>query len=491
MGIFFIHNLSIMKTPAVNSAFPLKSPLLWLTAAIALALVLPVLMMDGMFMDGMMYTAVGHNMALGEGSFWYPYYLADFHNMDSFHENPPLGYFIFSIFFRLFGSSIYVERFYILLTFILTAVLIYHLWKQLFPRYKSVGWLPILLWALIPTTFWSYTHNMMENTMVLFVLLAISSIWKGLQSGRQFLWVAVAAVFTWLAFLVKGPTGLYPLAAVFIYWVVYRSFSFWRMLGLSFWLVLICAVLVAIPFIHPYTAQSMDNYFFERTLTRINKIPSVSNRFWILGHWLQQIVVPAALVLLGYFIGSKKLKNNSFEINWQAFGFLLLLGLCGVLPLLLTRVQRPFYLVTAYPLFAMALAVPISAKVQFWHARLLSKPRLARNVKMAAGLIFTATLVVTFLMAGKPKRSASTLHDIEIVADQVGQGVKISASPPVSVDYATMAYFVRLHQIEVHRFKESKTEYQYFISYNDAGEIPPGYKELELPLKRFALYVKR
>lgn len=469
------------------------SSLLWLTIAIALALVLPVLMMDGMFMDGMMYTAVGHNMALGKGTFWYPYYQDNFHHLDTYHENPPLAYYFLSLFFRLFGSSIFVERFYILLTFLLTGYLIYRAWLLLFPKYKAAAWFPILLWAIIPTVFWSYTHNMMENTMVIFILLAVmSQIVAMREEKKPWFWLFLSALFIILAFLVKGPTALYPLAGIFVYWLCWRSFSFGRMLLLSSFVTVIVAGFLLLIFTHPHTELSMHNYLFERTLNRINKIPIVTSRFWIVGNWLQQLILPGLIVSVIYFINRSKGRLNSPQGELRNMAFLFVLGLCGVLPLMLTLVQRPFYLVSVFPLFALALAIPVAPAMYRFSLRLTERAKLGWWLRGIALFIFAATLAATLALAGKPKRSKSTLADVELIAERVGKEAEISASKTVGNDESLRAYLVRLHQIQLHNaFVRNNHFEEYHLVYQGDENIPYGYEKVELGLERYQLYQRK
>ena len=145
------------------------------TLAIFIGLIIPLLVQDGMFMDGVLYTAVAKNQAEGFGSFWYPIFADTWnkHGVHTFHEHPPLVFGIQSLFFKIFGTSIYVERFYSLLSAIITAWLIHINWKALFQNQKHLikfSWLPILFWIIIPICFWSFQNNMQENTMGIFTL---------------------------------------------------------------------------------------------------------------------------------------------------------------------------------------------------------------------------------------------------------------------------------------------------------------------------------
>lgn len=51
-------------------------------------LLIPTLVQDGMFLDGITYSAISRNMANGIGSFWHPHYTETLY--PHFNEHPPL-----------------------------------------------------------------------------------------------------------------------------------------------------------------------------------------------------------------------------------------------------------------------------------------------------------------------------------------------------------------------------------------------------------------
>lgn len=136
-------------------------------------------------MDAMLYTSVSHNLSMGLGTFWFPWFSK--HNvagLSTFHEHPPLVFGIQSMFFKVLGDSMYVERFYVFCTIILTIYLINILWKEIFTEndeLRLMGWLPVLLWILNPTCFFSYRNVMQENTMGIFTMIAVLFIIKAMK----------------------------------------------------------------------------------------------------------------------------------------------------------------------------------------------------------------------------------------------------------------------------------------------------------------------
>src|SRR5262245_12301802 len=101
-------------------------PFWFTTIALLIGLPLPLLIQYGMFMDAILYTCVGRNLAEGIGTFWFPVFSESgvVLGVPSFHEQPPLGFWIMSLFFQLLGNGWYVERLYVFVTFFISAVLI-------------------------------------------------------------------------------------------------------------------------------------------------------------------------------------------------------------------------------------------------------------------------------------------------------------------------------------------------------------------------------
>lgn len=168
------------------------------TASIILVLVAASLVKDGMFMDGMLYACVSHNLAQGLGTFWHPYFSET--TMSFFHEQPPLMFGLQSLFFKVLGSSMYTERIYSFIFTIVNAFLIVRIWKAFHINENDeskLAWLPVLLWIIIPVCHWSYANNMEEVTMGVFVSLSmLCTAWSLDKKNLNSTLLAVLAEFS-------------------------------------------------------------------------------------------------------------------------------------------------------------------------------------------------------------------------------------------------------------------------------------------------------
>ena len=132
-------------------------------------------------MDGLLYAAISNNMANGMGTFWKPYISDSL--FPEFYEHPPLAIGLQSLWFRLFGDSILVERFYSLFTYLLIGIGIVGVWKQLGKSVKS-GWIPLFFWLMVSNVIWAVSNGMLENTMAIFIMFSAWSYLKAINKNN-------------------------------------------------------------------------------------------------------------------------------------------------------------------------------------------------------------------------------------------------------------------------------------------------------------------
>ena len=198
------------------------------TISFILITFLPRSLDDTMFMDGMTYAAIARNMSLGIGSFWKPYFADSFwlpyDNGPFFSGHPPLQFGMQSILFRIMGDTTAVENLYDLIILISYIILIAKIWQKLFlgqTILQRYAWLPVLCWYGMGTVWYSIPNNFLDSTMGVFCLLSCYCQLLLLKSSpvskKHYIWPSLAGICVFLAFLTKGPVGLYPLAFTMLY----------------------------------------------------------------------------------------------------------------------------------------------------------------------------------------------------------------------------------------------------------------------------------
>lgn len=459
---------------------------------VMLILTVATLIKHGMFMDAMLYTSVSHNLSHGIGTFWLPYFdeynVAD---LSSFHEQPPLAFGIQSLFFRLLGDSMYVERFYTFFTMCVNAFLINILWKEITkdtPTLKPFGWLAILLWITIPVCFWSYSNNMHENTMSMFTLSAVLFSYKALQSQQNnIFYFILSACFICLAALTKGFPALFPITVPFLHWLFIRKKSFPKIVLYSSIMLLVMIIIGFALYLYPPSHESLSIYLFKRAFQRINEAPSVDSRFFILGRLFSELIPAFAFTALFVLISMWKKIDLEFSIQKKQAFLFIFIGLSGSLPLMLTMVQNGFYFVASLPFFGIGFAL-ITAPV-IWALLQKIKPEAGSKLMVVSITCLVAAIVFIYFQKDKYSRDKELLHDVEQIASVVPANTRINCSNSTYSNWSLNCYLVRTYGISINNIVFDSTQRKYFVTELN-GESPDAtkFREISLSTTQYKLY---
>ena len=462
------------------------------TAAVLVALILPTLMQDGMFMDGLLYACVSKNMADGIGSFWFPHFSKTLHAF--FDQQPPLGFGILAVFFKLFGSSLYVERGYCFLTALANALLIATLWRSLFKQeneIKQLSWLPVFFWITIPVCFWAYSNGVMENTMSVFDLLAVLCVTRFFRTG-SFAVFFLTGAFIFLASLTKGIQGMFPLVSFFAGWIAYRNFAFGKMILYSVMLLLIPLAIYILLLQNDAAFGSLNAYLHNRVLNSIQNVETDDGRFYLAGRLLSELI-PMSVFSLILFLAGRKSKSAASPVPYykRHFLFFILLGISASFPLMVTLEQRGFYLVTSFPYFAIAA----SALAAPYLSILLGKINVVSNglklFRTVSILLLAGALVFSFLQIGKASRDRDTIHDVHLIGAVVPRGDIMGGTPTLWSQWSFQEYLIRHYYISLGSTITHTNDYVIL----ETGTSVPDSENMEkvnIPTLRYHLYkVKR
>ncbi|MFH1319227.1 MAG: glycosyltransferase family 39 protein [Bacteroidota bacterium] len=462
----------------------------WLTAiSFFIALIVPTLIKDGMFMDGMLYTCVSKNLANGLGSFWFPNFSKTI--MPSFHEHPPLVFGIQSLFFSILGNSLYVERFYSFLTACITGFLIILMWKQVFDtetELKKLSWLPFFYWIIFPLTFWSFSNNMQENTMGIFTLSSAYLIIKGLKTNRHtVIYLIFSGILIFLGTLCKGFPGLFPLVIVGLYWIIYKNTSFRRMIIYTLILILVPMISYSVLLLDSEIFESLSRYLFNRAINRIQTAHTVDNRFFIVQRLFMELL-PAILVSLVLVITYKYKSFNFRKIKTykKSIILFLLIGVSGSFPLMLTMVQKGFYMVHSFPFYAIGMAIIVAPGLAELIKRINTKKLSFKIYKVISISLLISTIIFSALQIGKAGRDENTLHDVYLIGEVVPEGSTIGIDPSIKSEWSLYCYFSRYFYISL---KHSYSEAEYFMTHKTFDtNISNKYRKIPLATRKYDLY---
>jgi len=458
-------------------------------SGIMILLTIPKLIQDGMFLDAMLYTCVSHNLSNGIGTFWFPQYSPSlFSGYPFFLEHPPLVFGIQSVFFRLLGDSMYVERLYVFITMCITAFLISLLWRDIYKKeegLKGISWLPVLFWISIPTWFWSYSNNMMENTMTIFDLCAVILIYRASESDRSEVFrMALAGGFIFLATLSKGVPGLFPVALPVLHWLIIRKKSFGTAILHTIILLFVISLIYFVLFNFPQSRESLTFYFKERLIGRINDVPTTSDRLYTIKRLISELILPAVLAIIVFFI-AKITRSNIRKPNLPNPFLFIMIGLSASVPLTLTLVQRGFYLVPSFTYFAIGISALIAPIILNFTEILINNRKYLKNFTITAILILVLSIGYSFMQKGKTQRDRDMLNDVHAIGNTIPRGSAITVNQEIASSHVLECYFIRYYYISLYI---NKPKQFLMIKKSMAQDIPPDYRKLKIETRIYDVY---
>ena len=450
-----------------------------LVTMIAGFFIFPYLLHEGMFFDGMTYSAVGRNLYLGHGTFWKPYY----NEIDKpFYSHLPVAFGMLSQFYKIFGDNLYSPKIYNLFVVIVVAITIRSLWIKLDKDNKFIDWWPFIFLLVSPTVFNTIRNTMLENTVLMFILIAIRFMWSAMESFKyRFLYLFLGAVFIFLAFLTKGVVALFPFAFPFIYSLFHKGTTK-RAIGYSFLLagfftVFLGLIVLLIPASRPYFY-----YYFNHTVGH-----AVAGQDAITEYKHFFIPIQLALETLPFLILSIPLfifyKKRSIKINYNIIFLLLLIGLSASLPLMISPKQRSYYLLPALPFYIMAFSMFMQPLILLWVSR-VKKNKLFIVLPV---FFIVVSIVYPLVYDTYPEYHHHLVGDCKKLDAQFPDKTILSAHPGLAYNYKVVAFMARIGVLTMSPDLPS----DYLLTMKNEAVDSAHLEKLELGLVQFELYKKK
>lgn len=437
-------------------------------------------------MDGMIYATVAKKLADGTGTLWN----LELYNpqIDSYRDQPPLGIWIQSLFFLILGNSIYTERIFSFLTLIVNAFLIVKLWNVINRNSETsqkIGWLPVVFWIIIPVCFWSFSNNMMENTLSIFILLSVIFIFKNFQTQKIF-WLILSGVFLFLAAMTKGIQSLFPACFPFILFLVFRQGNWYSSLLKCLILLMIPAFLFLLIIQIPQAKIYFEDYFSKRLVYTFTAAEFMGeSRIHLLKKLAEALIVPVILAIIlqvGLRVKTKLLpKAKKVFISFS------LLALSGTIPLMVTKEQRRFYLVPALPFYAVAIASLVSRKTADSVNLLMAGEKSRRALNSSAALILISVVFFSAYSVGKPGRDAALIAEVKEIGKHVPVKSTVKTDDSLASRYGLRLYLERYYDISLYEGDYLPARFL-LISSEKAQPPMPDFTEVKTNLASFRLF---
>lgn len=444
-----------------------------------LFLVAPKLFSDGMFSDGLQYATISRNMAIGLGNFWHPHLTDSLYPV--FHEHPPLALFLQSVCFRIFGDSIFVERFYSLFTFILTGWFLVLLWKELTNKVET-GWIPLLLWISIPKNSWACANNMLENSMMVFVVLSALFYLKSLHKKRWF-FLFFSAIVLDAALFSKGFPALYVWSFPLWMALIAKKINGKRMLLDTLLLILFTVLpVLLLLLLSPAASESLSKYFNRQIVGSIENIQTVSSRFTILLDFLSAISIPLLIGGVVLWVAQKqRVSLQLLKRNRRMSITLFMLAFSGVFPIMVSLKQRSFYILTVYPFFALALALFLLPVAEKLLVKLEFKIKFHKRFALFSLLLLMASVGFALMQTKRIGRDRNQVEDVYRIIQRIGKNKDVSISPQLFTNWHLHGYFGRYGNVSLDPNKRHL--HNYYISSGHCKDTLLLKKYHEIPLK--------
>ena len=413
-----------------------------------------------MFFDGLIYASIARNMSQGVGSFWYPHYTQFF--LNPFYEHPPLVFWMQSFAYRIFGDHRLVEFLWGTVCALLIIFFIYRLYMLSDPKKTNeqkvfrTSWFPIFLFAAIPTISWTFSNNILENTMTVFTTASVWLMFRAFISGKKiFLHSFIAGALIIMAFMSKGLTGLFPLAVPAILLISYRKFKFKEIKN---YIIKPCLAIAAATFlfallIYVFKRQEAAAYSFYYFNNQVMKSLSGENEnvryMYLVYRFLGELIVPVFMATALYFIlkWTKKYLKPLKQDN-KFFIAMLLIAASASLPTFISPKQRIWYLFASWPFYSLAIAY------YFRNTALSINKIFGRTFLKRTALVFSLLFVAVslglllFSSGTKFKRLPEFYNDlISQNVSLTGEQVVISVCPKtMSGSWETLAFMQRYYK---------------------------------------------
>jgi len=330
----------------------------------------------------------------------------------------------------------------------------------------------------------------MENSVSVF---ALGSIFFGLKAiktqNKTFVWWILSSLFVFFASFSKGIPGLFTISFPIIYWLTTQNISFKKSLLFTLLLMLLPIIIYGLFIAIPLSRESLSIYFFDRLLTRTNSMPTANYRFEILVrlyYELLPVIILAVIILISG--GIKRIKATVKE-NLRYFLLFLGLGVAGTFPLTLTMVQKGFYMVPAFPFFALAFAALIGPLVAI-KVNQINVGKASYKLFFAFSImVFLVIGMITFLNRNKIEREETIITDVYKIGSEVPKFSTVTVPEEMydEYDFVLQGYLVRYFNISISPYKM----YDYFLKEKSLDtQIPENYLKLDLELSKYQLYKK-
>jgi hypothetical protein len=230
--------------------------------------------------------------------------------------------------------------------------------------------------------------------------------------------------------------------------------------------------------------ESLSIYLFKRALHRISEVPTVDNRFYILGRLVMELLPQIIFVVLVVFISQLRKKKTQISAQIRESLFFITVGLSASVPLMLTMVQKGFYFVPALPFFAIGLSMLIAPVVAEITGRIEVNSVKYKVILIAGLFLFIGALSYTFMQKGEVRRDKEMLHDVYVIGDVVPARSIVTLAGRMSNEWELQCYLIRYFNISL----DTEPQKYCIRKGTNLTDSISGYKKVNISTIQYDLY---
>jgi hypothetical protein len=232
-----------------------------------------------------------------------------------------------------------------------------------------------------------------------------------------------------------------------------------------------------------------------------------NSRFYIVFSLLKELLpIFGMIVAFLIFCWRKKLPLNQINHNFSsaaaeregglnsnlpvAFPFFLL-GLSGVLPIMITRVQSGYYLLTSLPFFAISLGLIIHPLVENMLERINFKSFGYKLFKSIGIALILSGIILSAYYSGRISREQNKIEDMRVITAELVENSTINILPDMYRDWSLHGYYGRYKNISLDPDLNNKHEYLLIKTSLYSDSIKIEFEKIELKTKEFELFKRR
>jgi hypothetical protein len=408
---------------------------------------IPKLFSPGMFFDGAILTSVAINLADN---------FTGFHNLTAtpdyapvFCDQPPIYFWVYGLFYKLFGHgtlSIYVAKLIPLLCTLYLLTQLNNDYKKLFATYNYAvpnEWL-VLVYVASALHGFVFENLMVESLLIPIALLSVLQLNKFITTHHYRYWWAFNTLLFVLLYT-KGVQTQFVVAYLGCYALVFNTSKLiqYTLLGLGS-LLISAGIFVVMFYVNDSTHQFFVHYWYDRIYPSFNHAgeATTNSHFGLLYDILQEYIFTFLLLIIAYYVSKDR------RINYKISAFLLLFAACGILPLMVTLEQRRWYFAQAAPFLLLGITyIIIELKPAFvtW----LNTTITGKGAKAIVATIVVANVITIALLHTYHKRDTHMITLLQHIKHNSKQrAVVLHASV---TDYPELSVYAPMYDINFYR----------------------------------------